>query len=159
MDATDLYDKASADADAIVAGTTVVFPSTISATATAAAKSAIKKAFNLCDKATNARQDCLNHTYNSPNAPNTIYFFNLPGYGQVFYTTFRFSLTSDPTKNMKLTVSADSGKLAASGTCAYTMTVDGSRKYNFKGTWTATLTTSAGSWGYYLTYDCQRSKA
>ena len=69
------------------------------------------------------------------------------------------SLTSDPTKNMKLSVSADSGKVAASGTCAYTMTIDGSRKYNFKGTWTATLTMSSGTFGYDLVYDCQKSKA
>jgi archaellum component FlaF (FlaF/FlaG flagellin family) len=159
MDSTDLYDKASADADAIVASTAVVFPSTISATATATAKATIKKAFNTCDKVTNARQDCLNHTYNAPNAANTIYYFDLPGYGQVFYTKFMFSLTSDPTKNMKLVVSADVGKLTASGTCAYTMTVDSTRKYNFKGTWSATLTDSAGSFGYNLVYDCQRSKA
>lgn len=159
MDATDLYDKASADADAIVSGTTVVFASAISATATASAKSTIKKAFSTCDKATNARQDCLNHTYFAPNTANTIYSFNLPGYGQVFFTRYVLSLTSDPTKNMKLSVSADSGKVTASGTCAYTMTIDGSRKYNFKGTWTATLTMFSGTFGYDLVYECQKSKA
>ncbi|HEY8839093.1 MAG TPA: hypothetical protein VIO80_00325 [Candidatus Dormibacteraeota bacterium] len=159
MDSTDLYDKVSADADTIDGGTAVVFASVISPTATAAAKSTIKKAFNTCDKATNARQDCLNHTYHAPVRANTVFYFDLPGYGQVYYTTFVLTLTSDPTKNMKLVVSADSGKVAASGSCAYTMTVDGSKKYNLKGSWTATLTDSAGSFGYDLIYDCEKSKA
>jgi len=159
MDSTDLYDKVSADADTIDGGTAVVFASAISPTATAAAKSTIKTAFNNCDKVRNARQDCLGRTYHAPVRANTIYYFDLPGYGQVYYTTFVLSLTSDPTKNMKLVVSADSGKVAASGSCAYTMTVDGSKKYNLKGSWTATLTDSAGSFGYDLIYDCQKSKA
>ena len=159
MDSTDLYDRAFANADAIVGGASVTFPNTISATATAAAKSAINKGFNSCDKATSANEDCLGHTYYAANQPGFIYYLNLPGYGQVQYTRYVLSLTSDPTKNMKLVVSADSGKVAASGTCANTVTVDGSRKYNFKGTWTATLTMFAGSFSYDLIYDCETSKA
>ena len=159
MDATALYDKASADADAIVADASVIFPSTISATATAAAKTAIKNAFKLCDKATNAEKFCLGHTYYAPNAPGFIYYFTLPGYGDVYYSRYVYSLTADPTKNMKLVVSSDAGKVAASGTCAFTFTADGSRKYYFKGTWTATLTTSGSSFGYNLTYFCTDSKA
>ena len=159
MNGTDLYDTASADADVIAGDTTVVFASTMSSTATAGAKKAIKQAFNTCDKARNARQDCLGHTYHAPVKANTIYYFDLPGYGQVFYTTFVLSLTSDPTKNAKLAVSADPGKLTASGSCAYTMTVNSSKKYNFKGSWSATLTLAAGSWGWDLSYDCEGSKA
>ena len=159
MNGTDLYDTATSNADVIAGDTTVVFASTISPTATAAAKKAIKQAFNNCDKARNARQDCLGRTYHAPVRANTIYYFDLPGYGQVFYTTFVLSLTGDPTKNVKLAVSADPGKVTASGTCAYTMTVDSSKKYNFKGSWTATLTMGGGSFGWDLTYDCMRSKA
>jgi hypothetical protein len=161
MDATDIYDKASADADAIASGATVTFPSTISATALASARNVIKKAFNVCDKATNASQDCLGHTYYAPNAANTIYFFsNLPGYAQVQYTRFVMALTSDPTKNMKLVVSADTGKMSASGACGFTLTVDGSRKYSFKGTWTATINVSAGTFDYStISGNCLKSKA
>jgi archaellum component FlaF (FlaF/FlaG flagellin family) len=159
MGSTALYDNASLDADTIVAGTTVVFPSTISAKAVAAAKTAIKDAFNLCDKATNAAEFCLGHTYDAPNTPGFIYFITMPGYGDVYYTKYVYTLTSDPTKNMKLVVNSDAGKVAASGTCAYTFTVDGSKKYYLKGTWTATLTTSGGSFGYNLIYDCLKSKA
>jgi hypothetical protein len=70
-----------------------------------------------------------------------------------------FSLTSDPTTNMKLVVGTEAGKVAASGVCAFTLTVDGTRKYTFKGTWAATLTMSGGSVGYNLNYDCLKSKA
>ncbi|HXC78140.1 MAG TPA: hypothetical protein VNU19_13930 [Candidatus Acidoferrum sp.] len=159
MDATALYDKASADADAIVGDASVILQIPISATASAAAKTAIEDAFKLCDKVTNAEKFCLGHTYYAPNNPGFVYFITLPGYGNVFYTRYVYSLTGDPTKNMKLVVSSDVGKVAASGTCAFTFTVDGSKKYYFKGTWTATLTTSGGSFGYDLTYSCTDSKA
>jgi len=159
MDATPLYDQASADADAIVAGASVVFPSTISATATAAAKLAIKKAFGTCDKALNAVKGCLSHTYYAANQPGFIYFFNMPGYGEIDYTRYVMTLTSDPTKDIKLTVSADVNKVAASGACNFTMTVDGTRKYYFKGPWNGTLTMFNGSFISNVTYYCLTSKA
>jgi hypothetical protein len=160
MASSDLYDTASANADAIDSGASVVFPSTISAKAFAASAATVKRAFNSCDKASNARHECLGHTYFAPVEANFVYFFDLPGYGQVVYTKFLLSLTSDPTKGMKLVVSADSHKLAASGTCAYTMTVDGTRKYSFKGPWTATLVVQGGVFGWdLLDYSCEKSKA
>ena len=159
MASTDFYDSASQDADTIDGGATVVFPSTISATATAAAKATIKKAFNACDAATNADKACLGRTYTAANQPGFIYYFSLPGYGEVDYTKYVLSLTSDPTTNMKLVVGTDAGKVNASGTCAYTMTVDGTRKYYMKGTWTATLTMSGGTFGYNLIYFCLKAKA
>ena len=160
MGSTDLYASASQDADTIDGGATVVLPSKISATALAAAKSAVKKAFNLCDAATNADKACLGHTYYAPNQANTIYFFNtLPGYAEIDYTKYVLSLTSDPTTNMKLIVGSQAGKIDATGVCAFTLTVDGTRKYTFKGTWAATLTMSGGSVGYNLNYNCLKSKA
>jgi len=160
MDSTDLYDSTSKDADTIDGGAAVVFPGTISATATAAAKATIKKAFNTCDAATDAIKGCLGHTYYAPNQADTIYFFNtLPGYAEVDYTRYVFSLTSDPTTNMKLVVGTETGKVDAGGACAFTLTVDGTQKYTFKGTWAATLTMSGGSFGYNLNYDCLKSKA
>jgi hypothetical protein len=157
MNATDLYDSVSSDADAIQADPNVAFTSKISGTATAAAATTVRRAFNTCKPAT--YDDCLGHVYHAPVKANTIYFIPLPGYGDVYYTTYKFTLTSDPTKNMKLVVQADAGKVAASGACAYTMTVDGSKTYKFKGTWTATLTMSGGSFGYNLSYYCWKSKA
>lgn len=159
MTATDLYASASAEADGIDGNAKVVFPSTISPTALAAAKSTINRAFRTCDKVTNAREDCLGRTYHAPNRANTIYFFTLPGYGDVSYTTYVRTLTSDPTVKMKAVVEASGGKVSTSGTCAFTLTINGSKKYKFKGTWKATLTMSGGSFGYDLFYDCMKSKA
>jgi hypothetical protein len=159
MDSTTLYDKVSVDADAIVAGASVTFPSTVSATATTASKAAVKRAFSTCDKALNADKGCLGHTYYAANQPGFIYYFTMPGYGEIDYTRYVMTLTSDPTKNIKLTVSADVNKVTASGTCNFTMTVDGSRKYYFKGTWTGTLTVTNGSFAAFVTDDCLAAKA
>jgi hypothetical protein len=159
MNSTDLYASATADADGIAGFSNVTFASTISPTALAGAKDTIRRAFKACDKATNAREDCLGRTYYAPVKAFTRYFFTLPGYGDVFYTKYVTTLTSDPTVNMKITIEAIAGKVSASGACAYTMTVDGTRKYKFKGTWSATLTMGGGSFGYDLTYDCMKSKA
>jgi hypothetical protein len=159
MNGTDLYASATADADGIAGFSSVTFDSTISPTALAAAKDTIRKAFKACDKATNAREDCLGHTYYAPVKAFTRYFFTLPGYGDVYYTKYVMTLTSDPTVNMKVVVEATGGKVSTSGTCAYTWLVDGTRKYKFKGTWSATLTMSGGSFGYDLTYFCMKSKA
>jgi hypothetical protein len=159
MNATDLYDGASADADGITGFATVAFASTISPTALAAAKDTIRKAFKACDKATSADKACLGRTYYAPNEANTLYFFTLPGYGDVFYTRYVITLTSDPTVNMKVTVEADGGKVSTSGACGFTWTIDGTRKYKFKGTWRATLTMSGGDFGYDFFYSCMKSKA
>jgi hypothetical protein len=157
MNGTDLYATASADADAIDAGPSVAFPSKISAAATAAAAATIKKAFGVCSPA--KYTDCLKHLYHSPGQPGFIYFFTLPGYGEVDYNTYVYTLTRDETVGMHLAVLVDPGKVAVNGVCEYTMTVDGSRKYFFKGTWKGTLTMSGGKFGYDLLLDCERSKA
>ena len=146
MGSTDLYNSASIDADTIVSDTSLVVPGAISATATAGARAAVTRAFNICDKVSNASQECLGHTYHAPNTANTVYFFsNLPGYGEVDYMSFKWTLTSDPTKGMKLVVNSDSGTLSASGACGYTLTVNGNRTYKFNGNWTASLTESGGT--------------
>jgi hypothetical protein len=159
MDSTALYDTVSVDADAIVADASVTFPGTVSATATTAAKAAVKKAFGTCDKALSAVKGCLGHTYYAANQPGFIYYFNMPGYGEIDYTRYVMTLTSDPTTNIKLTVSADANRVTASGTCKYTMTVDGSRKYYFKGTWSGALTVNNGSFAAFVTDDCIAAKA
>jgi archaellum component FlaF (FlaF/FlaG flagellin family) len=160
VSATDLYDSYSANADGIASEPSVVVPSKIGVTALASAARTIKQAFS--DKAcTTAKYfDCLNHTYHSPNQAGLIYYYNMPGYGEVDYTTYEFTLTGDPTVKMQVAVEANAGKVSASGVCADTMTVDGNRHYHFKGTWQATLTTSSGGgFGYDLVHDCEKSEA
>jgi hypothetical protein len=156
MGGTDLYDNASMDADAIDGSASVIFPNTISAAATATAKKTVKEGFTNCKA---IQFTCLNKLYNAPNKPGFVYFFTLPGYGDVPYVTYKYTLTRDQTINMKLVVGADPGKVTVSGTCAYTMTIDGSKKYFLKGTWQGTLTVASGGWGYDLLEDCVKSKA
>jgi archaellum component FlaF (FlaF/FlaG flagellin family) len=157
MDATSLSDSASADADAIAGNATVVFPSKLSSAAMATAVSTVKSVFGVCDASKYI--DCVNHTYLAPVKANTTFFITWPGYGDVTYTKYVFTLTSDPTANMNVVIEAGAGTLSVSGVCAYTMTVDGNRPYYFKGTWSGTLTASASSWGYNLSYNCVASKA
>lgn len=160
MAAGGLYNAASADADGIATAPSVVFAGKISAAATAAAAAAVKKAFGTCTATDHqVGKECLNHLYHAPNTPGLIYFFTLPGYGQVFYTSHEWALTSDPTKGMRLVVGADAGKVAASGVCGFTLTIDGSKKYLLKGTWHGTLTRSGATFGYDLLFDCLKSKA
>ena len=159
MNGTDLYARASADADSITGNPDVVFSNTISATAIAAAKAAVKRAFLNCNASSS--RGCLNHLYYSEGDPNYNYFLiNLPGYPQVQYNNFKWTLTRDQTIGMKLVVQPDGGKVLASGACYYTLTVDGSRKYNFKGTWRGMLIMSGGTFGYDFDYiACVSKKA
>jgi hypothetical protein len=39
------------------------------------------------------------------------------------------------------------------------MTINGSKQYFFKGTWTSTVFAGSGSFGYDLTTDCIAAKA
>ena len=155
MGSTDIYDSASMDADAIAGGPSLVFPSTISAAAIATAKKTVKEGFANCKTIV---YQCLNKVYNAPNTPGSTYFFTLPGYGDVPYVTYKYTLTRDPTTGMKVVVDAAAGKLLVNGTCAYTMTIDGSKTYLLKGSWKGTLTVVSGGWGYDLLTDCVKSK-
>jgi hypothetical protein len=67
-------------------------------------------------------------------------------------------LVGDPTTNMKLAVSTDSGKIDASGVCAMQMTVDGTKKYNFVGGWTGTLTWTNGAFDSDVSLDCDSAR-
>jgi archaellum component FlaF (FlaF/FlaG flagellin family) len=158
MAGTGLYDSASAEANGIVGNPTVTFAGKLSSTAVAAAVTAIKQVFADTKCNTTTYDTCLNHTYYAPNQLY-IWYFNLPGYGEVNYTRYVYTLTSDPTVGMSLVVQSDYGKVSASGVCAYTMTVDGSRHYYFKGPWSGTLTMSAGSFGWDITSNCLKGKA
>ena len=67
---------------------------------------------------------------------------------------------SDPTADMRLVVTDVTGQITASGTCAVTLTVDGSHTYKFKGTWTATFTWNGASFGgTHTKSDCEAAQA
>jgi len=154
MAGTDLWSPAALTADGIDTDPKVAFAATISPTATAAARATVNKAFKDCRL---IKYSCLGKTYSAQAGYE--YIGGIPGYGAVHYTTYKYTLTRDPTVGMKMTVEAGGGKVTVSGTCAYTMTVSGGRRYLLKGVWHGTLTMSGGAFGYDIFIDCVRSKA
>jgi hypothetical protein len=155
MAATTLLDSASQDIDAIDPPAYVTFVGTIKAAALDAAKKAVTDAFNSCDA---TKYDaCFNHTYPAPDR-NFIYYFTLPGYGNITYTKYVNTLANDPTAGITFTVQADPGKVSVSGTCATTVTVDGTRHYSLKGTFSGTLTLAGDAFSSDLSWDCEQQK-
>ena len=156
MRANDFYDRASQVVDGVDSPPTAEFALAVSSGAVALAAAAVKLAFPNCDAS--VYTGCLNHTYRAANDGRR-YFFDLPGYGQVFWTTYTVALVGDPTSDMRLVVPPDAGKVNASGTCTITVTFDGTSNYNLAGPWTATLTLDGGRFTADLASNCWASKA
>jgi hypothetical protein len=158
MEQTALYDSDSQSVDATDASTTVTLKGTVGATALRLAYQAVKDGMtsSSCDAA--KYDGCFNHTYHAPDR-NFIYYFTLPGYGNVNYSSYVNTLTGDPTAGIKLTVEAATGKLSVSGTCNSTVRVDGARSYTMKGDYSGTLTWNGGGFDSDLTWDCEKARA
>jgi hypothetical protein len=152
MESSSIVDVASLQVDATAASANVELPGKITDFALASAKTAVTNAFNNCDAA--KYEDCIGHTYTAPNN-NFIYYLILPGYGNVDYTTYAFTLANDPTADMKVTIESDAGKASATGSCALTMTLNGGRRYSWHGTYTATLTWETYRFSADVTVNCQ----
>jgi hypothetical protein len=158
MVGTSFYDADTKVAIAVDAYPSVTLDGKASAAAIAAAAAAIKVSFNNCDAS--KYDECPNHTYTAPNNPNYIYYLTMPGYPEIDYSTYVFTIDGDPTTGMKLIVMAETNKVTASGTCASTLTVDGSKKYSFTGTWSANLTWNGSAFSSAtVTFDCASAKA
>jgi hypothetical protein len=156
MNANDFYDRASQVVDGVDSPLTVEFAPEVSSGAVALAAAAVKLALPACDPSVS--DGCLNHTYSAPKDGRR-YYRALPGYGPVFYTTYRVTLLGDPTSDMKLIVASEAGKAMASGTCTVMVTFDGTTNYNLAGPWTATLTLDSGQFVADLASDCWATKA
>ena len=156
MSSNAFYDSASQVVDGVDSPPTAEFAPAVSSGAVALAAAAVKAAFPTCDVAVST--GCLNHTYSAPN-DGRLWFFDLPGYGRVFWTTYTVTLVGDPTSDMKLVVPPDAGKVNASGTCKVTVTIDGTRNYDLAGPWTATLSLEGGRFIADLATDCWATKA
>jgi len=155
MAETEFYDASSADVDAVDPTASVTLEGKIRASALEAAQASVKSAFNNCDAA--KYDDCLNHTYPAPDQ-NFSWYFKLPGYGNVNYARYVYTLRGDLTAGMTLTIDAESGKASVSGTCATVLTVDGSRRYNLKGDYTGTLTWTGDSFASHVVGGCSEVK-
>jgi hypothetical protein len=156
MNANAFYDRTSQMVDGVDGTPAATFAPDVSSGAVAMAAAAVKLAFPNCDPA--AYTGCLDHTYNAPNDGRR-WYFDLPGYGQVFWTSYRVTLVGDPTSDIKVVVPADAGKANASGTCTIMVTFDGSSNYNLSGPWTASLTLDAGRFTADLASNCWANKA
>jgi hypothetical protein len=156
MQGTDFYDESSQLANGVDGDAAVKFDSKLNSLATASAAASVKAAFSSCDA---VKYDaCPGHTYLAPNN-QYIWFLTLPGYPEIDFTKYVYTLRTDPTADMQLVVTNETGKVTGSGSCAVMLTVDGSRKYSFTGSWTATLTWSQGGFGSDVVFDCATAKA
>jgi hypothetical protein len=154
MDSTDLLQSASQDVD-VFDTESVSLSGTMNSTARAKVAQAVLAAFLDCDP--NQYLDCIDHTYNAPDNQHRWYIPT--AYGNVFFTSYKFTLTTDPTNDMKVSIGADPGKVSVSGACGETLTVDGGQTYNFKGHLDGTLTWSNGSFDSDLNWNCVEQKA
>jgi hypothetical protein len=156
MLSTDIYDEASEVANASDGSANVSFSSSVGASARSAAAAAINKAFanETCD----ASQyfDCPNHQYKVPAG----YYDTLPAAGGDIRANSSWIIVfkGDPTTDMKLVVTTDTGKVTGSGTCAMTLTVDGSHVYQFIGSWTGTLVYSSAGVSSDILENCDSTK-
>lgn len=158
MGASAFYDSASQDVDGVATDApTATFPNNLSAGATSLAAASVKEAFTHCDSS--KYLDCPGKSYKAPNTPGYVYYLTMPGYGKIYYTSYKVAFTSDPTTSMKLAVSAEADHLVASGSCGLTLTVNGSAKYLLKGAWTADLTWESGSFVADVLFSCASAKA
>jgi len=151
-----LYDGQSQVVDATYAAATATFSAGLSSSSKAAAATAVKAGFNNCDP---AHYLCYGHRYNAPVIANTIVFLMMPGYPEIDYTYYVVSMTTDPTTAMTLVVTTQAGVLNVSGPCADTLTVDGSRTYHFKGSFSGTLTWANGAFTPSIGWNCETSQA
>jgi hypothetical protein len=154
---TPLVKGDSQDVDAVNSNPTATLRGDLTEPAISSAAATVKKFLTTdCDP---AKYDfCFNHLYRAPDN-KYIYYFKVPGYGDVNYTTYKVDLVNDPAADMKLTLLTEPGKVEVSGTCRSTLTVDGSKKYTLKGDLRGTLTWGGSDFGYDLHSNCVRERA
>jgi len=155
MVGTAFYDRDVKVANAVDASPTVAFAPAVSASAKSSVANMVQGWFLRCDAS--AHNWCPNHTYNKPDARD--WYWNLPGYGQVYYSTYSYTIDPDLLSGMTIVVT-DTSTAKANGTCKATLTIDGSSTYKFTGTWSVDLT-AVGSdiTGANGLWDCTQAAA
>jgi len=152
-----LYDASSQVVDGTSESPAAKFDATLSASAVSAAAKAVSAGFATCDAA--KYTNCFGHTYPAPVKAYTIYYLVRPGYPEIDYNNYVMTLTSDPTATMTLVVATEPGLVSVSGPCSATLTVDGSRHYNFKGDFSGTLTWTNDTFTASIGWNCETQKA
>ena len=157
MEKTFLYDASSQVVDGTSTSPSAKFDGKLSASAVSAAVTAVKAGFANCDAA--KYTNCFDHIYPAPVKAYTTYYLVYPGYPEIDFNNYYLSLASDPTPTMSLVVETQPGIVAVSGPCAAQLTVDGSRRYNFNGTFTGTLTWANNAFTANMGWNCATAKA
>ena len=156
IDSTALLAGSHARVDARDQLATATLPGTLAEARVSDAGTALKKAFDSCD--VSKYDGCFNHTYLARDN-NFIYYMTVPGYGDVNYTKYSYALVGDPTTGMTITVEPQPGDVSVSGTCASTLTVNGSRSFKLKGEFSGKLHWSGGDFSSDVTWDCTKTRA
>jgi hypothetical protein len=158
MASSGLYDANLKLANGVDGDANVTLDGNVSASAMTAAADSIKDTLNNhCDAA--KYHECPGHTYSAPN-DGQIWYLQEPGYSEIDFKTYVFNFSGDPTAGMTMAVGTDTGQVTVSGTCSFTLTVDGSHTYAFTGTWTASLTWNGSSFNQTkVNFDCAAAKA
>ncbi len=157
MARTSFYQAETKVVNGVDANPTVAFDGKISPDAMTAVGDSVKNSLNNhCDSSKYFQ--CPGHTYQAPN-DGYIWYLTMPGYGEIQYNTYVFAFNGDPTTDMKLVVTGDLNKLTATGACATTLTVDGSRNCHFTGTWSANVTWNGYDFASQVTFACATAKA
>lgn len=105
----------------------------------------------------NVNEYCFDRTYTAPKDGN-IHYLILPGYGNVDYLTYSSALAGDPTADMTVQVSTEPNKGTATGSCRETLTINGSAKYQFRGTWNAPVTWTPDGFEGETYFDCHQQR-
>lgn len=157
MLSSDFYDAATQIVYGVDGNPAPTFLGTIKTSFRDAVATSIKAAFLTCD--TTKYIDCINHTY-PVQSGYYIALTGYPGYSEIdAYSAWSFAFSSDPMTRMTLVVTTEPGNLTASGTCAVTLTVDGSSHYNFSGSWAATIKYTNGTFATVVNYNCTAAQA
>ena len=156
MDATGLLNGQDLTVDARQDAYPVTVPGTLQDARMAELRVGIRKAFEDCDPTRS--NGCINHTYTAPDS-NFIYYLDIPGAGRVAYTKYVETERGDPAADVSVTIEPGVGIVRVHGTCAETLTIDGSRHFQLKGDYGGTMRwDSTGFYPDIMAFNCHRDK-
>jgi hypothetical protein len=156
MDASSLLKGQQVLVDARQEPASATIPGTLQDARLADIRKGIHDSLEACDPA--RYQDCVNHTYSAPNR-NYVWIFTVPGAGDVSWTTYRYTDRGDPGADVSVTIDAADGLVDVQGTCAETLTIDGTRTFALKGDYGGTMRWDGNAFtADTLGFDCARDK-
>jgi hypothetical protein len=156
MDASSLLKSQQVLVDARQEPASATVPGTLQDARLADIRKGIRDSLEACDPA--RYQDCVNHTYSAPDR-NYVWIFMVPGTGNVDWTTYRYTERGDLGADVSVTIEAADGLVDVQGTCAETLTINGTRTFALKGDYGGTMRWDGNAFtADTLGFDCARDK-